>query len=82
MTRYAIGDVQGCNDELQALIARLPFSADRDQLYFVGDLVNRGPASLHSGSPRGAADCLRVVAELLPHAVALIRGERPEHPSR
>ena len=46
MTRYAVGDVQGCNDELQALIARLHFSADRDQLYFVGDLVNRGPASL------------------------------------
>ena len=42
MTRYAIGDVQGCNDELRALIARLQFSADRDQLYFVGDLVNRG----------------------------------------
>ncbi|MFL6600638.1 MAG: symmetrical bis(5'-nucleosyl)-tetraphosphatase [Steroidobacteraceae bacterium] len=46
MTRYAIGDVQGCYDELQALIARLDFSADRDQIYFVGDLVNRGPASL------------------------------------
>ena len=46
MTRYAIGDVQGCNDELQALIARLNFSADSDQIYFVGDLVNRGPASL------------------------------------
>jgi len=46
VTRYAIGDVQGCNDELQALFARLNFSADSDQIYFVGDLVNRGPASL------------------------------------
>lgn len=46
MTRYAIGDVQGCNDELQALMARLRFSADCDRIYFVGDLVNRGPASL------------------------------------
>lgn len=46
MTRYAIGDVQGCNDELRALLARLHFSADRDQICFVGDLVNRGPASL------------------------------------
>lgn len=46
MTRYAIGDVQGCHDELKQLLARLHFSADRDQIYFVGDLVNRGPASL------------------------------------
>jgi molybdenum cofactor synthesis domain-containing protein len=34
------------------------------------------------GSPKGASDCLRAVAELLPHAVALIRGEQPEHPKR
>ena len=33
------------------------------------------------GSPSGAADCLRSIASLLPHAVALIRGERPEHPT-
>lgn len=32
------------------------------------------------GSPKGAADCLRAVAELLPHAVELLRGEKPEHP--
>jgi len=46
VTRYAIGDVQGCDDELRQLLSRLHFSADRDQIYFVGDLVNRGPASL------------------------------------
>ena len=46
MTRYAIGDVQGCQEELKQLLSRLHFSADRDQIYFVGDLVNRGPASL------------------------------------
>ncbi len=46
MARWAIGDVQGCCDELEELIARIGFSADRDQLWFVGDLVNRGPRSL------------------------------------
>src|SRR5918993_2502718 len=46
MARYAIGDVQGCYDELRALVERIGFSADRDQLWFVGDLVNRGPKTL------------------------------------
>ena len=46
MARWAIGDVQGCADELAELIARIDFKPDRDQLWFVGDLVNRGPDSL------------------------------------
>jgi molybdopterin adenylyltransferase len=33
------------------------------------------------GSPKGAADCLRAIANLLPHAVALVRGEKPDHPA-
>ena len=46
MARLAIGDVQGCLEELRALLRRANFSADRDQLWLVGDLVNRGPDSL------------------------------------
>lgn len=46
MARWAIGDVQGCCTELDALLLRIRFNADRDQLWFTGDLVNRGPRSL------------------------------------
>lgn len=48
MAIYAIGDVQGCFAELQALLEKIDFNPTHDQLWLVGDLVNRGPASLET----------------------------------
>ena len=63
MARWAIGDVQGCCAELDALLLRLRFNADRDQLWFTGDLVNRGPQSLAA---------LRRVRDLAANAIVVL----------
>ncbi|HEY1181223.1 MAG TPA: symmetrical bis(5'-nucleosyl)-tetraphosphatase [Rhodocyclaceae bacterium] len=46
MATYAIGDLQGCYAEFQDLLAATMFDPAHDRLWLVGDLVNRGPASL------------------------------------
>jgi len=81
MAHYLIGDVQGCDAALGRLLDKIDFSPSRDQLYLLGDLVNRGPDSL--GVLRrlmalgNAAHCLLGNHDL--SLLALAYGRRPPH---
>lgn len=48
MAHYAIGDIQGCYDELAVLLKKIDFNHGTDTLWLTGDIVNRGPKSLES----------------------------------
>src|SRR5689334_14640709 len=63
MAVFAVGDVQGCHDELKRLLERVRFDAAEDCLWFTGDLVNRGPRSLET---------LRFVKGLGPRTVCVL----------
>lgn len=78
-----IGDVQGCDAPLGRLLDEIGFSPSRDTLYLLGDLVNRGPASLavlrRLIALEGSAHCLLGNHDL--HLLATAHGVRKPHRS-
>lgn len=69
MATYAIGDIQGCADELHSLLETLSFTPGRDKLWVLGDLVNRGPKSLET---------LRLLHDLREH-IQIVLGNHDLH---
>ncbi len=48
MAVWAVGDIQGCFDSFQELLAKIKFDPKVDELWVAGDLVNRGDKSLET----------------------------------
>jgi len=67
MSTYVISDIHGCFDEFQALLEQIQFNPDRDVLYILGDVVDRGPKPLN---------CLRFIMQT--KSVHLLRGNHED----
>lgn len=82
MALYCVGDIQGCADAFDRLLAEIDFSPSRDTLYVLGDLVNRGPDSAtvlrRCAALEGSVLALLGNHDL--HLLAVAQGVRP--PSR
>lgn len=81
MANYLIGDLQGCDGAFERLLAKIDFSPSRDTLFVLGDLVNRGPASLATlerlMAYGNAARCLLGNHDL--NLLAIAHGARQPH---
>jgi bis(5'-nucleosyl)-tetraphosphatase (symmetrical) len=79
LSLLVIGDVQGCDDRLQELLAKAPAA---DRLLFLGDLVNRGPQSLAAlRRVRGFGErAITVLGNHDLHLLAVAAGIRRQHP--
>jgi serine/threonine protein phosphatase 1 len=63
---FAIGDIHGCADRLEALIARLEIDAQQDRLIFIGDYIDRGPDS------KGVIDRILGLKETIGNVICLL----------
>ncbi len=72
-----VGDIQGCARTFDALLERIAFDAERDELWLVGDLVNRGPDNVHVLRRARALSATVVLGNHDLHLLARVEGLRP-----
>jgi len=78
VTTYVIGDLQGCLTPLKRLLDHIDYQASTDKLWFVGDLINRGPESLEALRfvKSLGDDAITVLGNHDLHMLAVVRGIR------
>lgn len=83
MAYYAIGDIQGCYDQLAKILDKVNFDQEKDTLMCVGDLVNRGPKSLKTLRFLKSLDesCVCVLGNHDIHLLSMIYGIRTPKPN-
>ena len=82
MATWVIGDIHGCWETLQGLLQRIRWDSAGDELWLVGDLVNRGPRSLEvlRWARRHRERIVSVLGNHDLHLLARARGLRPDRP--
>jgi bis(5'-nucleosyl)-tetraphosphatase (symmetrical) len=83
VSTYAVGDIQGCLKPLKCLLQRVQFNPDRDLLWSVGDIVNRGPRCLKTLRflYERRDNLVMVLGNHDLHLLAVAAGARKPHPS-
>ena len=83
MATYAIGDIQGCYHAFTALLKRLNFNKDLDNLWLVGDIINRGTGSLEMlrWCYANQKNCKLVLGNHDLHSLAVAHRLKREHKS-
>jgi len=83
MAYYAVGDIQGCYDPLVKLLDKVNFDTNKDTLFCVGDLVNRGPKSLKTLRLLKSLEnqCVTVLGNHDIHLLSMLYGVRSPRPN-